>query len=759
MLYFNIVIGNRIGRIQILGLLGQGGMGQVHEGFDEKLERRVAVKRLDDSSRLNEITRARFEQEAKILSRLDHPNICRIFDVLEDEDHAYLVLELIEGTNLRELMGRNIDAQERLRIIEQIAVALAAAHTEGVVHRDLKPDNVMVGNDGVVKVLDFGIAHSIRGDVFHDETLSGNEPLTDPGIKTIYGKAVGTPRFMSPEQARGEPVTPASDLFSLGLLMQELLTGEAPYDAEIPANKLLQEVSEGRSRPIVGLSRPLTELIEGLKSFRPVERMTAAEVVRKLRWIAGSKQRRIKRVIGVFMAVAVIVGVAKYTVDLRRERSLAVEARSDSEQLVTFLLEDLARDLSPLGRLSLLEKVSQEALKYYEGLPEPLSTEASYSRGRAFGLVAEVALDKGQVTPALDAAIHAVDIHQILVEKDPRNTEWRNALAGDYLRLGELLELSGDADGATEALNTCRDLAETLVASDSRNILFLETLGEAHYGLGLNVVFVDPERAIENFSKAILIYQDLNTLRPAELKYRYRLAVLNGQGLGQAYSLCNREAEALEAVTTAHDGYKEIFAEDPTNAHLLFAYAWEKRRLGDLLEGMGRLSDAWSLYDESLAISRQLLSLEPLNSSWQEGLAIDYLSIGNIRQRQGQYEEALEAYEKAEEIYTTLIDIEPGFFMYQMDLAETLDGQGLILRDLGEIRAAEIVWRRALQLMQQSPNDPDDPDPFPMSLRATLLIRLGRVAEAEPLVEQLVARGAAQDPGGGDLVELLESAR
>ena len=110
------MIGSRVGRIQILGLLGQGGMGEVYEGFDEKLERRVAVKRLDDASRLDGVTRARFEQEAKLLSRLDHPNICRIFDVLEEDEHDYLVLELIEGTSLRELLRRNAPIRNKISL-------------------------------------------------------------------------------------------------------------------------------------------------------------------------------------------------------------------------------------------------------------------------------------------------------------------------------------------------------------------------------------------------------------------------------------------------------------------------------------------------------------------------------------------------------------------------------------------------------------------------------------------------------------------
>lgn len=753
------MIGKNVGRYQILGLLGQGGMGQVYEGFDEKLERRVAVKLLDDNCRFDSVTKARFEQEAKLLSRLDHPNICRIFDVLEKENHDYLVLELIEGTSLRDLIRRNAVVQSKIGIVEQIAAALAAAHSEGVVHRDLKPDNVMVTPEGLVKVLDFGIAHSITGEQSLDVTLPGTEPMIESGINTVDGAAVGTPRFMSPEQARGESVTPASDLFSLGLLMQELLTGQAPYEAGLSQAALLGEVKAGRSQPVLGLNKSLTEMIECLKNTNPVERMTAADVVRRLRWIGGAKQRRVIKGLAAVVAVAVVAGVAKYTIDLRQERSLAVEARTDSEQLVAFLLDDLARDLSPLGRLSLLEKVSRKALEHFDGLTPPLSPEASYSQGRAFGLVADVLMDEGQLAQAFEAASRAYEIHNDLFERDATNGRWQNAVALDHLRIGELLQHSGDIEGAKEAMYASRDLAEALVESDPQNFQYLETLGEAYYGLGLHQVFVDPKASIAQFAKSISIYQELATIRPDQLDYRYRLAVLNGQGLGQAYIMIDKEDRALQAVTIAHQEYQNILEVDPANAHWLFAFAWEKRRLGQLLEGMDRLDEAGDCYAESMSISRRLLFREPRNTSWREGLAIDHLSVGGIRALQGRNDEALEAFGKAEEIFKKLIDIEPGFSVYQLSLAESLELQGEMLTKLGETHAAEMAWQRALELIEPWEVEVENADLDVLSLRATLLIHLGRVDEAMPLIKWLATQGIDEDLSGENFAALLKVAQ
>src|SRR5258708_2173226 len=149
--------GSHIGRIRIDALLGSGGMGEVYRGWDERLERPVAVKVLHGDKRLTPSLRGRILREAKVLSRLDHPNICRIYDVIERDDADYLVLELVDGHDLRVAMINGLARAESLGILLQIARVLGDAHTHAIVHRDHKPENVMITNAGDVKVLDFGI--------------------------------------------------------------------------------------------------------------------------------------------------------------------------------------------------------------------------------------------------------------------------------------------------------------------------------------------------------------------------------------------------------------------------------------------------------------------------------------------------------------------------------------------------------------------------------------------------------------------------
>src|SRR5437764_14189197 len=228
--------GRSFGHIRVDRILGQGGMGDVYEGFDVRLARRVALKVLNSEGQLDEEARARLIREARTLSKLDHPNICRIYDFIDDGKSDVLVLELIDGRTLQEAMNDGLSSAEKLRIAHDVASVLVAAHRAGIIHRDLKPDNVMLTKTGQVKVLDFGLARWIKKKsgrsypaiaALPDPALRlaagesertailGTPPsraAADDGKATTVGMTVGTPLYMSPEQARGEPLTTASDL-------------------------------------------------------------------------------------------------------------------------------------------------------------------------------------------------------------------------------------------------------------------------------------------------------------------------------------------------------------------------------------------------------------------------------------------------------------------------------------------------------------------------------------------------------------------
>jgi tetratricopeptide (TPR) repeat protein/predicted Ser/Thr protein kinase len=210
----------KIGPYRVLQRLGAGGMGEVFLAHDERLDRHVAIKRIRPEAGTSPDQRERFRREARVAARLNHPAIVQIYDILQEGEVEHIVMEYVEGETLRSLSRELLDLPLALRLAREIADGLDSAHREGIVHRDLKSENVLVTRFGHAKIGDFGIAKQL---------LAGNEPQLTQGNVVL-----GTYRIMSPEQARGEAVDHRSDLFSLGILLYEILAGQSPFEAENP---------------------------------------------------------------------------------------------------------------------------------------------------------------------------------------------------------------------------------------------------------------------------------------------------------------------------------------------------------------------------------------------------------------------------------------------------------------------------------------------------------------------------------------------
>ncbi|HWC66363.1 MAG TPA: serine/threonine-protein kinase, partial [Thermoanaerobaculia bacterium] len=224
--------GLRLGPYEILSPLGAGGMGEVYRARDARLGRDVAIKVLPESVARDPAALARFEREAKAIAALSHPNILSIFDFGSHDGFHYAVTELLEGKTLRDALDRPLPTGRTIDFALQIAKGLCAAHEKGIVHRDLKPENLFVTRDGNVKILDFGLAKSM-------ETSSADLSDAPTGsAKTSPGTVMGTVAYMSPEQVRGRPVDPRSDIFSFGTILYEMLTGKKPFRKDSPAETM-----------------------------------------------------------------------------------------------------------------------------------------------------------------------------------------------------------------------------------------------------------------------------------------------------------------------------------------------------------------------------------------------------------------------------------------------------------------------------------------------------------------------------------------
>ena len=238
---------SHLGRYQIISELGQGAMGIVYKANDPLIDRIVAIKTINLGLALDEKEEyeGRFYQEAKAAGRLNYPNIVTIYDVGKSGDVAYIAMEFLQGRELRDIMNEAglLPIEQVLEVVAQVALGLAYAHEHGIVHRDIKPSNIMVVRDGHVKITDFGIAR-----------------MASSAVRTQTGMVLGSPKYMSPEQVLGKTIDQRSDIFSLGVMLYEMLTGQAPFNGE-NINAIMYQTINGVPMPPSLLNRGVPEMV------------------------------------------------------------------------------------------------------------------------------------------------------------------------------------------------------------------------------------------------------------------------------------------------------------------------------------------------------------------------------------------------------------------------------------------------------------------------------------------------------------------
>ncbi|MFZ2055103.1 MAG: serine/threonine-protein kinase [Candidatus Aminicenantales bacterium] len=691
------IVGTTIGHIRILGRLGEGGMGEVYMGFDDKLERKVAVKAIGARFLQDPQAKSRFLREARVLSQLEHPQICQIYDHIEGGDTDYLVLEFIDGKSLRDRISGGIDKQLKLKIAEQIAQVLVAAHEKGIIHRDLKPSNVMVTDKNEVKVLDFGLARFVktmreyrvserRGEIpppqpptdvqanQKEVTLTrlppddksrpvpGQPPLVH--LKTIAGTVMGTPLYMSPEQARGEAASAASDMYSFGLLLQQLFTGKAPYDETVDQTTILNKAMKAETVPVSGISADLTGLINRLKSGVPTARPSAPEALEKIRRIR-EKPKRITRnlIIATVAAVFVLFGF-KYTLDLRRERTLALQARDEATNVANFLV-DLFKVSDPGeargNTVTAREILDKGAKKIEQGLEQHPLTKA-----RLMDTIGIVYRQLGLYQESEPLVKKALTIRKNQLEADDLQ------VAQSLMNLALLLERQGKYPETIESAQRGLEIQKKKLGSDHPDVAAsLHLIGRIYH------------RQV-NFTEAESFYKKALEIREKALGPNHPDVAESLNDLGALYYVQSQFDKAEQCYKRALEIRESVLGADhpdvgDTLNSLAGLYLW-----------LGRYDEAEPLYQRSLAI--RLKTLGPDHPA----VANSYNNIAILHNYRKNYAEAEKYYQKALEIRKkTLREDHP-------DIAGSLEDLASLYQVTGRITEAETMYQQALLMLEKA---------------------------------------------------------
>ncbi|HEX6159738.1 MAG TPA: protein kinase, partial [Thermoanaerobaculia bacterium] len=704
----------------------------------------VALKALHSEQRLDGEARERLLREARALSKLDHPNICRIFDYIESGDVDVLVLEYIEGYTLHEALDNGLSHAEKMRIANAVAQVLVAAHRVGIIHRDLKPDNVMLTRSGEVKVLDFGLARWLTAQSGRRRTMSSVDQahlhvkealidqwyaMEDPETTSVLsadepnrrdakrhfmvtaaGVTMGTPLYMSPEQARGETLTTASDMYSFGLMLQTLFTGTEPYPAESTAREVMIRASRGDSLPVSGVPRDVAALIARLKMIAPSDRPTAVETLDRLQWIANTPKRMVRYSAITLIVLLAIIGGWRYTVDLRHERAAAEEARKEAdvrraqaEDLINYMVGDLRTKLEPVGRLDVLDDVARKTLVYINDVqPERMSPGELARQAKALSQLGEVRLAQGDTPAALPLFRKSRDLAQLAARRDPKSAEARLANGQSEFWLGHALWLEARVPAALRHMREYLRISEALATQypDKREYQLERAYGHSSVGMMLEAEG-DLAGALEHYRTSLSIKQSQVDANPMDLKAQAELA----RAINKVGSVLYQRGQ-LHAARTHCEGevavYRLLVSREPKQIQWKQRLATSMAYLARAMADTGQTDTALDLWQEELRIEEELMAYDPENVERQRNVAVTMRRVAGVHALRGELPRALTLFRNAQTTLRTARTKAPTQLFLQVDLGALDIEYARSLAAAGETARARQMLQAVVRSMEES---------------------------------------------------------
>jgi serine/threonine protein kinase/tetratricopeptide (TPR) repeat protein len=741
-------IGQRIGPYQILRELGHGGMGTVYLATraDDQFKKRVAIKLVRRGMDSHFIVR-RFRHERQILASLDHPNIARLYDGGTTEDGSpYFVMEYIEGLPLDEYCDRQqLSTAARLELFRTVCSAVQYAHQNLVVHRDLKPGNILITADGTPKLLDFGIAK-----LLNPELAGAEVDMTMTGMKLM------TPGYASPEQARSEPITTASDVYSLGVVLYELLTGHRPYHVSSrPPHEVMRVICEEQpAKPSTAVSR--TEVIttrDGSTSN------ITPEMVSRTR--EGQPDKLRKRLSGdldniVLMAMRKepnrrYASVSQLTEDIRRHLAgLPVIAREDTfgyragkfvtrhkagVAAATFVAIALTggmlttlwqarkaerrfNDVRKLANSFLFEfhdaieklqgatparaLVVKRALEYLDSLAQEAAGDTTLQSelATAYEKVGDIQgnpyrANLGDIDGALNSYQKARAIREALVAQGKNPTQEARELAANYRRVGDIQVQKNDTNGALQTYRRALQLIESLSAQELLDPQIRREQSTGYEGIAAALKAAgDWQGSLEHHRKSLQIIEALAAQAPSDLAIRRQLAIQLGN-VGRSLSETGAKAEGLESLRKAVPIFESLVAAQPDNAQAKRELAVAYNGLGDQFYENRDVRNELEAYRQALKLREAMAAADPANQQLRRDLATSQGNVGYALAQRGDEAGMIEHYRPSLATFEALSAAHPNDAFMMRDLAACYNFYGESWQHLAEHPTAKASQRLA----------------------------------------------------------------
>lgn len=731
--------------------LGAGGMGRVVKAFDRQLGRVVALKFLAHN---NPAVVRFFLREARAQARVEHPHVLDIYDSGEIDGEPYIAMPYMAGGTLADV-GPSLSIEGRVRLLIQAAEGLHAAHREGLLHRDVKPSNILVHTtaEGELEALvgDFGLA-----------TELGDNDAANAGA------AAGSPHYIAPERldailaaesglGQGPLVDRRSDIYSLGITMYQLFTGTLPFSGHHTVEILRQSRSGELPRPrlrLANLPAELEAITVRCTARDPNERYaTARAVAADLRryldgevveaYAAGLAYRltrlvlRNKLVAGIGVAAAVAMLVASLVVAVFALRAEAARERAEvrqgqAEELIRFMVVDLRQKLDSLGRLDILDAVGKAALEYFEAVPEAQLSEAELERrAQMLYQIGEVKIRRGDLVGAVTLMEESLALAERLSELAPANHARLFALGQSQYWAGFVHWELGNLQAARGPFEAYLEISRRLVAHEPTNLVWQRELSYAHSNLGsLLQAEGDPDGALAQFLATLAIDQALVAADPSGEEPRSELAATHNT-VGVVLQDLGRLAQARVHLEADLEIREALAGEAPGSFRNRDLLGSSHGQLGIQLLMEGRIEEASRHFAQMHQVFTDLVAHDPTNTGWRLKLAWAYLERGRVAFAQGDLGMAGTMWQLGRAAVDNLPALDPTPPKWRRTGAVVLYHLALLESSRGDVLAARATAQVAVQTLEELATALPSDRSVPRWLSHAYLL-LGRIEDTPP---------------------------